>query len=240
MVPNRKNLRPVSDFCRVSRGIATGANGFFCFRRSEIERLGLPLRCFTPCVCRAPDVRRPVFTAEDWRELASADRTAYLLDITEADTPALAAYVRRGEADGVHRRYLPSKRTPWYSVEQKPAAPIWVCSVGRDGLKFVRNRADVKALTTFHGVYVKEEYADDTDLLFGYFRTPTAQALLRENRKILGNGLEKFQPNDLNAASMLDITLLTTAERAAMRQLSADPSPDDIEAMDAIVRRYTE
>jgi len=236
----RRNLRPVSVFCRVSRGIATGANGFFCFRRSQIEQYRLPERCFTPCVCHAPDVHRPVFTAADWKALAEADGTAYLLDVTEADTPELAAYVRQGEADGVDRRYLPSKRTLWYSVERKPAAPIWVCSVGRSGLKFVRNRAGAAALTTFHGVYVKEEYADDTDLLFGYFLTPTAQTLLRENRKILGNGLEKFQPNDLNTASMLDIALLTPDDRAAMRRLAADPSPDDIAAMDAIVRRYME
>ena len=234
----RRNLRPVSDFCRVSRGIATGANAFFCLRRSEIGRYGLPERCFTPCVCRAPDVRGPVFTAEDWRALAAADRAAYLLDVDAIDGPALAAYIRRGEENGVDRRYLPSKRTPWYSVERKPAAPIWVCSVGRGGLKFVRNLAGAAALTTFHGVYVHESFADETDLLFGYFLTPAAQELLRENRKILGNGLEKFQPNDLNAAQMLDITLLPDEDRAALRRMAAEPTAERMAAADAVVRRY--
>ena len=233
-----RNLRPVSDFCRVSRGIATGANAFFCLRRSEIERLGLPERCFTPCVCRAPDVKRPVFTMEDWRTLAAADRTAYLLDVGRIDSPALAAYIRQGESDGIDRRYLPSRRTPWYAMEQKPAVPIWVCSVGRGGLKLVRNLAGVKALTTFHGVYVRDEFADDTDLLFAVLLTPAAQELLRENRKVLGNGLEKFQPNDLNAACMPDITAFSDADRAALRRLAADPTPERITAADGLVRRY--
>lgn len=233
----RRNLRPVSDFCRVSRGIATGANAFFCLRRSELERLGLPERCLAPCVCRAPDVKRPVFTMEDWRALAAADRRAYLLDVGRIDDPALEAYIRRGEADGVDRRYLPSKRTPWYAMEQKPPAPIWVCSVGRGGLKLVRNRAGVKALTTFHGIYVKDGFADDTDLIFAVLLTPAAQELLRENRKMLGNGLEKFQPNDLNAALMPDITIFSDADRAALRRLAADPTPERIAAADRIVRR---
>ena len=236
----RRNLRPVSDFCRVSRGIATGANGFFCFRRSEIERLGLPERCFAPCVCRASDVKRPVFTAEDWQALAEADRLAYLLDIDRIDDPALAAYIRQGEADGVNRRYLPSKRTPWYSVERKPAAPIWVCSAGRGGLKFVRNRAGAEALTTFHGVYVRGAFADDTELIFGVLLTPTVQTLLRENRKMLGNGLEKFQPNDLNAALMPDVTAFSEADRETLRRLGADPTPESLAAADATVRRYIE
>ena len=234
----RRNLRPVSDFCRVSRGIATGANGFFCLRRSQIERLGLPERCFAPCVCRAPDVTRPVFTAEDWRALAAADRRAYLLDVDRIDDPALEAYIRQGEADGVDRRYLPSKRTPWYSMERKPPAPIWVCSVGRGGLKLVRNRAGVKALTTFHGVYVNDGFADDTELIFAILLTPAAQELLRENRKMLGNGLEKFQPNDLNAAMMPDIARFSDADRETLRRLADDPTPEKIAAADAVVRRY--
>lgn len=236
----RRNLRPVSDFCRVSRGIATGANAFFCFRRSRIGELGLPERCFTPCVCRAPDVRGPVFAPEDWLALAESERPVYLLDVERIDDPALAAYIRRGEEDGIDRRYLTSKRTPWYSVERKAPAPIWVCSVGRGGLKFVRNLAGAAALTTFHGVYVREEFADDTDVLFGCLLTPSAQELLRENRKMLGSGLEKYQPNDLNTALMPDIAVFADADRETLRRLAADPTPDDIAVMDDIVRRYIE
>ena len=233
-----RNLRPVSEVCRVSRGIATGANGFFCFSRSKMERYGLPEGCFTPCVCRSADIETPVLTAEGFAALDRADRTVWLMDISEAEEPAVEAYVRLGESLGIHRRYLPSKRRPWYAMERKPAAPIWVCSAGRGGMKFVRNLAGVSALTTFHSVFVREEFAADTDLLFALFLTPTTQVILRRGRKELGNGLEKFQPNDLNEASMPDLDVITPQERERLTELAADPTPERIAAMDVIVQRY--
>jgi adenine-specific DNA-methyltransferase len=50
-------------------------------------------------------------------------------------------------------------------------------------------------------------------VIFSYFLTPIAQTIIRENRKELGNGLEKFQPNDLNAANMLNISVITEDDR---------------------------
>ena len=94
-------------------------------------------------------------------------------------------------------------------MEQKPIAPIWVSTACRDGLKFIRNLANVSSLTTFHSVFINEPFEKDINIIFCYFLTPIAQSILRENRKELGNGLEKFQPNDLKTAKMLDITLLS-------------------------------
>ena len=124
-------------------------------------------------------------------------------------TESIKKYIKHGEEEGVNKKYLPAGRTPWYSMEQKKPAPIWVSSACRDKIKFVRNIMGIKALTTFHSIYVREEYEKYTDLIFCYFLTPIAQTILRENRKKLGNGLEKFQPNDLNSALMLDVTLIT-------------------------------
>ena len=69
--------------------------------------------------------------------------------------------------------------------------------------------ANVNSLTTFHSVFINEPYEKDINVIFCYFLTPIAQSILRENRKELGNGLEKFQPNDLKTAKMLDITVIS-------------------------------
>lgn len=207
------NLRPVSDFCTVSRGIATGANDFFCFSLSKAKRYGIPDHCLTKCICRSADVKSPVFDLADFERLAQADKTVYLLDVAEADCKEIAQYVEYGVENGFHKRYLPSCRKPWYSMEQKQAAPIWVSSAYREGIKFIRNVAMVKSLTTFHSMYIHDAFADETDLIFCYFLTPVAQSIIRENRKELGNGLEKFQPNDLNTAKMLDITRISMEDR---------------------------
>ena len=159
-------------------------------------------------------MKSPIFTTADFEKLAAEDKTVYLLDASASDYEALYGYISEGQQAGVDKKYLPSRRTPWYSMEQKPVAPIWVCSACREGIKFVRNLAGTKALTTFHSVFVNRGSEEDVNVIFCYLLTPVAQAIIRENRKALGNGLEKFQPNDLNAAKMLDIGILTSQDRA--------------------------
>ena len=136
-----------------------------------------------------------------------------MLDISIEDCETIKAYINEGIVAGVNKKHLPSCRTPWYSMEQKAVAPIWVSSACRNGIKFVRNLAGAKSLTTFHSVFVHGDFADDVDVIFSYFLTPIAQTIIRENRKELGNGLEKFQPNDLNAANMLNISVITEDDR---------------------------
>lgn len=202
------NLTELSCFCRVSRGIATGANDFFCMSESGRRREQIPDSALMRCICRSADVKTPIFKEEDFTGLARAGKTVYVLDITKEPGKEVKEYILKGEAEGIHQKYLPARRHPWYAMEQRPVAPIWISSACRNGIKVVRNLANVHTLTTFHSVYVHEAYEKDTNILFCYFLTPIAQEILRANRKELGNGLEKFQPGDFNQANMLDITVL--------------------------------
>lgn len=213
------NLTSVYKFCKITRGIATGANEFFCMRASHITRNGLSPEYFTECICHSTDVKKTFFTHQDFEALAAADKTVYLLDIKTSADDHLLNYLQKGEALGIHQKYLPSCRNPWFSMEQRVPAPIWVCNANRNGLKFVRNLAGVRSLTTFHSIYILEEYTELTNIIFCYFLTPVAQKLLRENRKELGNGLEKFQPGDLKSAKMLDITMICENDIAEINRL---------------------
>ena len=47
-----------------------------------------------------------------------------------------------------------------------------------------------------------------TDLLFAYLLTNTAQEIFNDNRREYGNGLKKFEPNDINNAKMVDLDKL--------------------------------
>lgn len=224
------HLTRVERFCTVSRGIATGANGYFCFNRSRMAAEGLDPSCFSRCVCRSASVETPLFTGADFDELARRDRTVFLLDLKGPVSGAAAAYLEKGAALGIPQKYLPSIRHPWYAMEQKPPAPIWMTSASRGRIKFVRNLAGARALTTFHLVYLRPEWEALTDLLFCYFLTPIAQELLGRNRKALGNGLQKFQPRDFQEAPMLDVTVLSDADRRQVQTLynalarGADPA----------------
>ena len=207
------NLLPVSQFCSVTRGIATGANDYFCFSLKKAAEHSVPEHCLTKCICRSADVKTPFFTDADFDLLSASDKAVYVLDVTENEYDDVKQYIETGEKASIDKKYLPSCRTPWYSMEQKRVAPIWVSSACRNGIKFVRNLTQAKALTTFHSIFISEDFIEYTDLIFCYFLTPIAQTIIRENRKELGNGLEKFQPNDLNSAKMLDIRIVSATDR---------------------------
>lgn len=236
------NLVPISHFCSVSRGIATGANDFFCFSGSKATQNNIPPHCLTKCICRSADVKSPIFTSDDFEKLAKADKMVYLLDVSLGDYETIKPYIIGGEAAGIDKKYLPSCRKPWYSMEQKPVAPIWVSSACREGIKFVRNLAGTKALTTFHSVFVNREFHDEVDVIFSYFLTPVAQTIIRENRKELGNGLEKFQPNDLNTAYMLDISIISDEDReeiiSIFNIMTQEYRPSLVEKLNTVFLKY--
>lgn len=239
---NYKNLRYVSDFCKVTRGIATGANDYFCMSRSKAESLGISADSLTKCICRSADVKSAIFTFDDFQVLAKNDKPVYLLDIHNENDNGINSYLEYGKSKGIDKKALPSARNPWYKMEQRPIAPIFVSTACRNGLKFVRNLAEVRSLTTFHSVYVNAESEKYIDVIFCYFLTPIAQSIIRENRKELGNGLDKFQPNDLMTAKMLDITLISDKDFKKISRIYLDMtkafSSSQIEELNKIFSSY--
>ena len=207
-----RNLIPFSTFAKVSRGIATGANDYFTFNLSKIDKFYLPHKCFRRCICHAVDVPNQVFTEEDFETLSQRDKTVYLFNACEDITNEYVAnYIHLGEEKGVDKKYLTASRNPWYSLEKREPAPIWVSVFNRNGLRFVRNKAGVYNLTTFHCVY--NTGLIDTDILFAYLLTDVAKEIFLDNSRQYGNGLVKYEPNDLNKGKAVDLRLLTNEEK---------------------------
>ena len=119
-------------------------------------------------------------------------------------------YISLGEETGADKRYLTASRKPWYAIENRKPSPIWVSVFNRKGLRFVRNIAGVSNLTTFHCVY--DAGVVDIDVLFGYLVTNVSKEIFMDNSRQYGNGLVKFEPNDLNKGKAVDLRLLTEEE----------------------------
>ncbi len=213
------HLVPFSTFAKVSRGIATGANNYFTFKRSKIDTYNIPESSFRRCICHAADVPNLLFTTEDYEDISNRDKTVYLLDgcVNEND-PHIQSYIRMGETIGVDKKYLTASRNPWYALENRPPSPIWVSVFNRNGLRFVRNKAGVYNLTTFHCVYNIGEI--DTDILFAYLVTNVAKEIFLDNSRQYGNGLVKFEPNDLNKGNVVDLRILTSEEKSFILRVS--------------------
>lgn len=237
-----KNLKPIKEYCSVSRGIATGANDYFCFSKSKADAYNIPKECLKECICHSSDIKNYIFSNSDFEKLSKEDKTVFVLNVTENNKQEIESYITHGEEMGVNKKYLCSCRNPWYSMEQKKTAPIWVTSACRETIKFVRNLSGISSLTTFHSIFIKEEYKEFIDIIFCYFVTPIAQQIIRLNRKELGNGLDKFQPNDMNKAGMIDLDIISNDDKREIislyENMKKTESKDIIEKLNDIFKKY--
>lgn len=203
-----KNLIPFSLYGKVVRGIATGANNYFCFNQSQAEKHQISSQYLLPCICKSRDVKTLFFRESNFQQLKQEDKQIFLFNAISPEDEAVKLYIEKGIREKINQKYLTSTRNPWYRLENREVAPIWVSVFHRKGLRFIRNEANISNLTTFHGVYVNPIYSHKLDLLFAYLLTDIAQEIFNDYRREYGNGLKKFEPNDLNKAQILNLDLL--------------------------------
>ncbi|MBN8623333.1 MAG: Eco57I restriction-modification methylase domain-containing protein [Flavobacteriales bacterium] len=206
-----KNLVPFSTYAKVVRGIATGSNEYFTFNLSKAKEFNIDEQYLLPCICSAKDAKTSFFTKQDFEELKKSDKSVFLFNAQNSTDKNISSYIQKGESEEINKRFLTASRTPWYSLENRKPAPIWVSVFNRSGLRFIRNEANISNLTSYHCIYPKQTslFSEiDIDLLFAYLLTDTAKQIFEDNSRQYGNGLQKFEPNDLNKGMMLDLGLL--------------------------------
>ena len=200
-----KHLTQFSNLGKVVRGIATGANSYFTFNLSKAKTFDIDRKYLLPCICKSNDVKSSFFTNDDFEELQNNDKLVFLLNAKAPLDTHVEKYLEKGIHEGIHKRYLTASRNPWYSLENRQPAPIWVSVFNRNGPRFIRNEANISNLTTFHCIYPNTFSGINADLFFAYLLTAVSREIFEDNRREYGNGLKKFEPNDINKAKMLDL-----------------------------------
>ncbi len=203
-----KNLVPFSNYGKVVRGIATGANEYFTFNQSKAKEFNIADKFLMPCITKAIDVDVSFFTKSDYEKLKEQDKFVHLFNATEPNNPSVKKYLAKGELESIHGKFLTASRSPWYSLEKRPPSPIWVSVFNRSGLRFIRNEANISNLTTFHCIYLNMFSLPKIDLLFAYLLTDISKEIFNDNRREYGNGLQKFEPNDINKSLMVDLEII--------------------------------
>ena len=134
------------------------------------------------------------------------------------------AYIKVGELDMVHRRYLTKMRKPWYSMEQREPAPIWAGVFGRGDLRFVYNSAGVRSLTNFHCVYPVKAHPTFHRALTVLLNCQEVRSMMAGYQRGYGGGLMKFEPKDLKSIPVPDIrhSPLEVLEKIADNLVEAD------------------
>lgn len=238
-----KDLVSFSSFAKVSRGMASGDNKYFVFNKEKALRYNINSEFLKPCICKSTDVKKDIFTKKDYDNLVNNNKNIFLLDAVGANDENVLSYIKFGEENHVNKKYLTSKRSPWYSLEKRSPAPIWVSVFSRNGLKFIRNEANIANLTAFHCIYPHDNLIEsiDVDLLFAYLLTDTAREIFLDNSREYGNGLTKFEPNDLNTGKAVDLSRLSSKQVATiLKYLSVYKITNDkkiIKKIDKIIKQ---
>ena len=139
----------LSEISKTKRGIATGANDFFLISLEQLKKYELDKKRTRPCVGRAKDVRGLIFREYDFKKLEKTDAPTRLLDL-DPTYSSDANYIELGVERDLPDRFLLAARKKWFLQEFREPAPIWVGVFGREGIRFIWNKALVSNLTTFH------------------------------------------------------------------------------------------
>lgn len=193
------------DLARVRRGLATGANDYFLLNSEQASAYGLDERDLLPVVARSADVTLMVFDTGSQNLLLALGKPCYLFAPESPLRPNAKRYVAEGLTAGIDTLHLPSKRKPWYAPESTPVAPIWISHASRGRIKVIRNLSGAINLTTFHGVYPKEEFASYADAIWVLMLSTRGQKWMLSASKRMATGLTKLQPGDLMQANFLDL-----------------------------------
>lgn len=220
-LPQGVKLVRFDTYGRFSRGIATGANRFFAIPSSMAAGLELPHECLVPCVSKARHAPHKVFTQRDFEALKHSDKPVLLFDGEAAGGGAVAAYIRTGRRAGYHERYLTRSRDPWYALEKRRPGRIWAAVFGRSGIRFVWNESNCLSLTCFHVFTPSESGGQYLPFLFLYLNSSTGRRLLELEKREYGDGLEKYEPNDINRAPAPDFTALAEVRKRRLAALQA-------------------
>ena len=189
--PNR-----VGDYFDCSRGIATGANDFFCMSRAELRLHHLAEAHVEPCITKAVDADGLVFTRENFDALVASGRRCFLLNPSR-NGQDLMRYLQLGVERGIPERHLPSHRPVWYMPENRAVADIWAAVFSRESVKFILNTSGARNLTCFHGLYAKPGWEDLPPLMTLFLNSSDGRRAFSQVNRFYGDGLNKLEPKDV-------------------------------------------
>jgi len=160
------------------------------------------------CLSKAQQAPGKVFTEHDFSALQLADKAIYLFDGEAGTCQDIERYIRLGQKLGYQHRYLAKIRNPWYALEKRLLSKIWVGVFSRSGIRFIWNESNCISLTCFHSFQPSRFGEQYMSFLFLYLSSPIGRSFFELEKREYGDGLEKYEPNDINKALAPNFTLL--------------------------------
>jgi hypothetical protein len=210
-----KTMTPkISDFFQIKRGIATGDNGFFVLSEEDVKVHELPMQELHP-ILPSPRYLPEDEVKGDKDGNPIIERRLFLLDTHLRENeikvryPKLWTYLEKGKEKGILEGYICSHRSPWYSQENRPPAPIVCTYIGRGDTKrgrpfrFILNESRATVANVFLAMYptplLARAMKKDKTLIrrvWQVLNEISTEQLLSEGR-VYGGGMFKLEPKEL-------------------------------------------
>ena len=192
---NKNNsLVPITEYGKFKRGIATGNNNFFILNDNTIKSYNISKYEYVPCITKSQIINKDIITDDD---ITCYDDTKLFYPNNKLSEGALS-YIKYGESLNYDKTYITSHRKYWLMIENIKRFPLLISVFYRNKPKIVINKSNYYNLTCFHGFEPKKEYENYIDIIFDYLHTKDAEKYFDINKRLYGNNLYKFEPNDLN------------------------------------------
>lgn len=223
----------LGDFFIVKRGIATGDNNFFILDKETIEKYKIPSVFLRPILPSPRYIKGDRINSEGGIPVVEHRQYLFSCNLPESvlkeKYPNVWEYVRLGLERGVEKGYVCSRRTPWYSCEERKPAAIVVPYMGRSEthnrlFRFILNLSDAITTNVYLLLYPRPQYAGcmkDESVLNDVWRELNAIPVetLSRNGRFYGGGLRKMEPNELMRTPANGVAKLLT-KRTTYSQLS--------------------
>jgi predicted RNA methylase len=223
----------LGDFFNVKRGIATGDNDFFVIDQETIDRYEIPSEFLRPILPSPRYIKGD--RIDSTNGLPEVEHRQFLFSCSLPESvikekyPKVWDYIATGIERGVNEGYICSRRTPWYSCEEREPAAIVVPYMGRSEtsnrmFRFILNTSRAITTNVYLLLYPKPQYArcmkDKTVLTEVWHELNTIPTdILSRNGRFYGGGLRKMEPNELMQTPVEGIASLLS-EKKTYQQLS--------------------
>ena len=184
------------EFARINIGYVSGANDFFHFRPSEIEKFGIPDAYLQTTVRYARALPPKQLNKSTLKRWLREDRETLLLRLHKNQVlpKSVKAYLRTSDAQRASTAYKCRMRDPWYVVPDVKIPDFFLSYMSGRRVSLVRNIAGCACTNSLHTVQVRNREA--LSRILAATRSPLFQFSCEIEGHPLGGGLLKLEPRE--------------------------------------------
>lgn len=203
----------LSEWFKIKRGVATGANSFFIINLEDAMEMDIPISLCQP-ILPSPRYLSTNQIFSDQQGFPELSQKLVLLNINlemsliKIEYPKLFEYLVEGEKKGVNGGYLLKRRIPWYKQEYREPTQLLCTYMGRgennvSPFRFILNNSNAIAtnsyLMLYPNNYLKKILNNDPSLIDKIWKklNETSSSLIKNEGRFYGGGLHKIEPKEL-------------------------------------------